>query len=227
MKSTFESSKTFGLFTACFDEELYQHAADYYKSHDFGRDRPMYAILGVAKVLEDVAISQRNYSPYRDMQRFLEQDFCLIHKDEQIPPAFRPFLTARIDVKFTTADGDFQILSVSDEKATVNKPAWFQKGGIGYVINSCIGQLEFVAKATADGKINLSLRGSDVRSPEDNAKKIPYWIDYAKLTVNDKMVFDVLTPAWHDKPYRYSLNVKAGEEIKFQIEWLPHRSNEQ
>ena len=226
LKAAFESSKTFGLFTSYFDEELYHYAADYYDTHVFGRDRPMYAILGVAKVLEDVAISQRNYSPYRDMQRFLEQDFCLIHKGEQMPDKFRPFLTARIDIKLLTAGNDFQIVSASDEKARIEKPAWFNKDGIGYVIHSYVGKLEFAAKPSVDGKIRLWLRGSDIRTPEDRSKRIPFWIDYTKLTINDKVIFDKVTPAWHDKAYYYNMDVKAGAEIKIQVEWLPHKSKE-
>ena len=82
-----------------------------------------------------------------------------------------------------TTEGDFQILSVSDDKAGVYKPAWFQRNGIGYVINSNVGQLEFVAKTTMDGQILLSLKALDIRSSEDKSKRIPYWINYTKLTM--------------------------------------------
>ena len=138
---------------------------------------------------------------------------------------FKNFLTGRIDIKLATKAGDFQIVSVSDDKARIDKPAWFQKGGIGYVIQSLNGELTFIAKATANGLITLILKGVDVRNPQDNAKRIPYWIDYAKLTVNDEPILDKVTPTWHDEPYRYTMNVKAGEEIKINVEWLPHRAD--
>ena len=228
LKAMFESSKTYGLFTAYFDEELYRRAANYYDTHIFGRERPMYAIVGVTRVLEDVEISQRNHSPYRDIQRFLEQDFCKIpYKDSsaQTLKKFSRYFTARVDVKFRSTQGDFQIVSVSDDKATVLKPAWFNKEGIGYQIQSYAGNLKIVTKVTADGKINLHLRGLNIHSPEDNSKRLPFWIDYTKLTINDKLIFDKLTPAWHDKSYVYSMDAKAGDEIKIQIEWLPHRND--
>ena len=134
--------------------------------------------------------------------------------------------TARIDVKLVpkTDGGDFKIFSVSDDKAKLTKPDWFNKGGIGYVLTSYAGKLNFVAKALVDGKINLNLRGIDVRNSNDKSKRIPYWIDYTKLVVNWKVILDKLTPAWHNKPYRYVLDVKADEEIKIEVEWLPHRS---
>ena len=150
-------------------------------------------------------------------------NFSSRRKDELLK--LSPYITARLDIKLITKteQGDFKIVSVSDDKATVWKPAWFNKGGIGYQIQSYAGSLEIVAKATSDGQIYLSLKGLDIRDPKDNSTRIPYWVDYTKLTLNGKTVFDKVTPTWHDKPYRYNLNVKAGDEIKIQTEWLPHR----
>ena len=131
--------------------------------------------------------------------------------------------TARVDIKLATTTGDFLLLAISNENAEVWKPtAWQQKGDIGYQIESYAGKLEFVTKSTVNGQVSLSLLGLDVRTPEDYSKRIPYWIDYTKLIVNGQKIFNTVTPAWHDKPYRCNINAKADEEIKIQIEWLPH-----
>lgn len=81
LKAVFESSKTHGLFTTYFEEELFNRLSLYYETpaFKFTRLRPMYSAYGVARVIEDVQISQQNQKPYRDMQRFLEQDFCQIN----------------------------------------------------------------------------------------------------------------------------------------------------
>ena len=235
LKAIFESSWTYGLFTSYFDAELYRWAAFYYKTYVFGRNRPMNAVVSIAKVIEDVNISQRNYPQHDAMKHFLEKDFVEVGKAEQIADNFKvslqtannfkPYLTARVDIKLMTTEGDFQILSTSDDKAGVYKPNWFQRDGMGYVINSLIGELTFTANSTVDGQVSLWLRGVDKRNPEDKSKRIPYWIDYTKLIVNDKKIFDEIIPAWHDKPYEYTMEVKAGEEIKVHVEWLPHRSD--
>lgn len=225
LKATFESSRTYGLFTSHFDEELYNYAANYYDTHDFNRDRSMYAIVSAVKVLEDVQLSQRNYPQYQDMKRFLDQDFAIIHRDDQTLFKFKNYFTARMDLKLMSTEGDFQILSMSDDKATIWKPDWFQKGGIGYQIQSYVGKLEMVAKATVDGKINLDLRGLDVKDSKDKSKRIPYWVDYTKLTVNGKTIINKNTPAWHDKAYLHRMDVKANTEVKIQVEWLPHRGD--
>ncbi len=132
--------------------------------------------------------------------------------------------TARLDIKLMSTEGDFQIFSISDDKAKVFKPDWFQKEGIGYFIQSSVGSLEIIVKATADGQIDLNLRGVKVKDPNDNSKIIPYWIDYTKLIVNGQVIFDTLTSAWLKKPYKHKINAKAEEEVKIQVEWLPHKN---
>ena len=138
----------------------------------------------------------------------------------KIPNKFEPHLAGRIDIKFMSTEGDFQIISKSDEKAAVWTPDWIKKDGMGYAIRSLVGELEFTTKATADGQIRLWLKGMYVRDADN--KLIPHWIDYTKFAVNDKVIFDALTPAWQNKPYLYKIDAKAGEEIKFRVEWLPH-----
>ena len=150
-----------------------------------------------------------------------------IDENKQIFSRFAPYFTARVDIKLTSKVGiaDMQILSVSDENAIISKPAWFQKDGIGYVISSYTGKLKIVSKSSVDGQIQFYVRGSAVRNPDDKSKRIPYWIDVTKLTMNGQAILDTLTPVWHNKPYKYTTEVKADEEITLQVEWLPHRSD--
>ena len=230
LKAAFESSKTYGLFSEYFNDELYRYAISYYEDHDFGNIRYLHPILGIARVIKDVEISQRNYPPYQDLKFFLEQDFCLIPSDsddDKILREFSRYFTARLDIKLTpkTNGGDFQILSVSDNKAKLSKPDWFNRNGIGYVIRSYAGKLELVTKATVEGNVLVRLSGRDVRAQEDSSKSIPYWVDYTSLIVNEKDIFNTLTPVWRNKPYNYNVNLKANEELRISVKWLPHRSD--
>ncbi|MBR4151503.1 MAG: glycosyltransferase family 2 protein [Selenomonadaceae bacterium] len=81
--------------------------------------------------------------------------------------------TARIDIKLLpeTDMADFKIISISDDRAGVWKPDLFQKGGIGYVIYSYAGKLEFITKASSDGKVRLNLRGINVYASEDKSEQ--------------------------------------------------------
>ena len=139
----------------------------------------------------------------------------------------RRYLTAKIYVLINKKmdKETIQILSVSDEKAAFSKPEWWQRNGTCHIIDSYTGKVEIVAKAVVEGQVKIRLGGQYVQNPEDKSKRIPYWIDYTELTINGKVIFDTLTPAWHDKAYEYTMNAKAGEEIKINVEWLPHRSD--
>ena len=218
LKAIFESSRTFGLFSAYFNEELYHYAAQYYDTKIFGRYRYMISVVGVTKVLEDVEISQRNYPLYRGMQRFIEQDFCLIHRNDAqiIIDKFKEFFTARILIQLDKEMNaeNLRIISFSDDGAKLLKPGYWQNRGICHAVDSYVGSLEIVAKVAVEGEAIVRLSGA--------AK---FYIDYTKFIVNDKIIFDKLTQTRYDKPYVYKKEVKAGEEIKIQVEWLPHRSD--
>ena len=134
---------------------------------------------------------------------------------------FKRKFTARIDVKLVPKDagGDLKILSVSD-KAKVLKPEWLNKDGVAYLIRSYSGNVKLVAKTEADGQIRVELRGLNVQHPADKNKSIRYWIYYTSLKINGKAVFNEITPARYGKAYMHDMDVKAGEEITIEIEWL-------
>ena len=164
------------------------------------------------------AIRNDNFDTLKD----LLPDTTIDYLREQRTELMRR-LTARLDIKLLSPEGDFQILSAVDDKTTtVLKPGWLQKNGVGYQIESCAENLELVVKAEVDGQIDLLLRGIDIRTAEDRATRIPYWIDYTRLTINDKIIFNNRFPAWHGKFYRHRMDAKADEEITIQVEWQPH-----
>ena len=148
-----------------------------------------------------------------------------IDTDKKYLELVRKF-SARIDFILVSKAGaaDFKILSVSDVEVSTYRAGWLPKNELGYFFNSYAGKLTFVVKAVTGGRFVLDLKGIWVPDPKDRNKRVPYWIDYTKLIVKGKVIFDKVTPAWHDKPFNYALEVKAGEEIKIQTEWLPHRA---
>ena len=42
-------------------------------------------------------------------------------------------------------------------------------------------------------------------------------------TAERNYIFDTVKSAGFYKPYVYNMNVKAGDEIKINVEWQPHR----
>lgn len=216
LKSMFESSRTHGLFTTYFDSDFYNYATSYYDTQVYYRFKFMDIVVGITKALEDVEISQcNNHPPYQDMRRFLEQDFCRINTyDETILSKFKDFFSARVTIRLDEEmnEDSLHIVSCSDERAEFSKPEYWAQKGVCHSITSYAGQLEIVAKVAVDKKAQIRLSG-----------KLRLLVDYTKLTVNGKIIFDTIKSAGHFKPYVYNMDVKAGEEIKLSVEWQPHR----
>ena len=184
----------------------------------FGKKLGEYAVLIpiLCAVLYDKKISA---PPAATPAKKHESDAAILAK-------FKRWFSLRLDIQMkTTNREDFQIVSVSDAKADIRKPAWFNKNGVGYVIQSYVGKLNIIFKIVDGGTVTLNLKGLFYPDPEDKRKHIPYWIDCTKFAVNDNVIFNKLTPIWHDKPYSYKFEAKAGEEVTLSVEWLPHRSD--
>ena len=149
-----------------------------------------------------------------------------LDSDAETLRKFKRYFSARLDVKMLTANhADFRILSVSDDRAEIRKPEWFNRDGVGYVIQSYVGSLDIVFDVKEGGFVVLDLKGLFYPNPKDKSKGIPHWVDYTKFAVNNKVIFNEPTPLWHDAPYNYKFEAKAGEKIKISVEWLPHRSD--
>ena len=199
--------------------------------HTFGPLAPIYENLSLEEIYEifltefiqttgenDVLVSFLATNLYNEKKALKEAN--------RVIDKFNRYFTARIDVKLISdGESDLQIISVSDGNAKVNKADWLSGNESGWFIQSYCGKLEIIAKANVDGQIQFVLKGIDMRNPDDKSKRVPYWVDYKKFTVNDNKIFNKLIPAWHDKPFRYKMDVKADEEIKIEVEWLPHRSD--
>lgn len=94
--------------------------------------------------------------------------------------------TARIDItnerKFKNK---FEILENSDNLSKVNFPKPFQKdGGYGCYITSTKGQINLKIKCIGDGKIKIFLKSLGLKDRTNT--RFPIFIDYFKLTVNNK-----------------------------------------
>lgn len=158
--------------------------------------------------------------PLYDNKKSRESDADILRK-------FSRYFTAKLEIQLmtTTNKSDFQILSVSDKRAEINTPELLNRNGVGYSIQSYAGKLTVVFKAAVNGRVLLSFKGLFDTDPDDKAKKISCRVDYTKLVVNEKIIFDKLTTAWHGNPYNHVMNIKADEEITLEVEWLPHRSD--
>lgn len=125
----------------------------------------------------------------------------------------------RIDVKnFGIAENSVQITA---ENANVTTPAWFtDENGRGKIISTPSLKYSFKAKAVNNGKIVFQFKGADKRYKDI---RYPAWVDYKSIKINEKELLIIPVSTWHDKVFKYELNVSDGQEITVEVEQQYHK----
>lgn len=127
---------------------------------------------------------------------------------------------ARIDISTKLADADkpqFEVY-VDGSKTPEKQAEWMPKYNIqGNVVQKSGETVDIVIKALKDTDINLVLRGK--WEQDENHDMIENWVGYTSVSVNGNEILQEETFVWHNKPFRYTINAKAGEEYKIHAEW--------
>lgn len=157
---------------------------------------------------------------FREIVKFHNKLRMSYESEIQELRSIQKYINSRIDLKLLGKDSDF-IVKISDGVAKISIPNWLQNNGRGYSIISGLGYMEISIKFITKGTFVINLMGMDI---EELGKRIPYWIDYTKFSINGENKLDKSTPAWHDKPITYSCSVNAGDRFTLYVEWQSHRN---
>ena len=125
---------------------------------------------------------------------------------------------ARIDIKnIGTAEN---AIAIDAESGTISEPEWFKDAqGAGQVSTSSAGKGKIKISIITAGKLMLTFRGPDMRF---EGERFPLWNDYKSIKIDGKEVLSCLTAVWHDKPWRYAMPVKDGQEVWIEYEQQIH-----
>lgn len=154
-----------------------------------------------------------------DFKKLMEYEF--FKNDLLTMGIFLKYITVRIDLKnYGTENNDVIILENSDLNSTVYQPEFFTNcEGIGKAIFSRKGVLDLKIKCINKGRFNLRLRAMKITDINNNT--VPIYIDYTKLLVNEKVIFNSRVSVSYDKSYTYIKEVENNEILDIHIEWLP------
>lgn len=210
------------------DEEFYDKAAQHFNVSNYHPTRYMYGIISLASIFSIVdnkksIVYDENNSLSLRLKMMLNNAYYTVTQPLSFIDKYKNFITARIDVKFVTdTTSSFLIKNISDDKCNVFKPIWFQTDGIGYVLTSNLGDIEFSCETDRDGQVSIYLRGMDVRSKDNSSERMPHWINFQKFIIDEEIIFDGIDNlVWHDKPYVYKFGIKANQKIRIKLSWLP------
>lgn len=135
------------------------------------------------------------------------------------------FYEARIDVKNVGKENnDLILVDCDDSLSHIYKPIWFKdEFGVGTVVDSSSGIINISFKCINDGNLNIDFRAIDFK--DRNNKRIPIFIDYTKIRVNDVDIIEDNVSVWHDNPFVYNVEVENNQIINIQAEWKPLSGN--
>ena len=127
----------------------------------------------------------------------------------------------RIDVR-NTGDKSNDV-EVATNNASISNITWNKEQGGGKYIQGSSLSCTIKVSAINDGVIALEFKGQDQRFEN---KRYPIWIDYKSIKIDGKEILSNPIITWHNKPYRYEVPVKDGQEIKLEIEQQYHEYTE-
>lgn len=143
-----------------------------------------------------------------------------IHNDINNGSSLSKYLTGRIDIKNHGKDNKVQLLNISDDNALIHYPKWFSnEKGKGMIIISVNKKIEITIKCLGDGDLLIRFMGKNVT--DENGNRIPIYINFTNIYINDINILETETMVCHDKPYIFTKKVKDSEIIKISASWAP------
>ena len=129
------------------------------------------------------------------------------------------FSILRVDLKNFGLGNEIELLDGYENIQYKDFPDWFSdKYGVGLLIQSFTGSLNFNIKLKNEGNLKIALRG--VHLLDKNGERLPVYIHITNFFINDEKICENEL-VWHDEPYRFEKKVKDSEVINIKIEWLP------
>ena len=146
-------------------------------------------------------------------------------KDE-IELKLNNYNTSRIDIinynlsNENQKQNNVKIENCSDFNLEYYYPDWFKNSqGKGLILNSQKNFLKFDIITEGDGELQIYLRSNDHRL---NNQRVPIYINYTKLLINNENILTENTIANHDIPFIYKSAVKDKQKITVYVEWMPY-----
>ena len=133
----------------------------------------------------------------------------------------KKFSECRIDFKnHGSNDNNLILLDCNDPLAKITQPGWFNDDdGVGSIVRSINGYLDLTFKCVNDGNLIINFRGIDYK--DNSGNRIPIFVDYTELIIDDVHIISGSVVSWHDDPFVYEQEVKDGQIINLKIRWLP------
>lgn len=212
----YQSKKVETLVTDVLGYEAYRRGYLELFSGRFIAERMMYSLLAIASAQEAVAEGFNNLLKASKGASSANNLLLL--------EVLESFKMARIDIKnFGTEDNNLKITDYGNGvNYKIMTPRYFNKNkdGVGYVIESKKLEHKLQLECIGNGELVINLKGVDIKDSTGN--RIKAWADFVSFKIDDQEHLTGVTPVWHDKPLKKSIQVYDGQIVDIYFKWLPH-----
>lgn len=122
----------------------------------------------------------------------------------------------RVDIKCINNQN---CINIEASNCNISQPTWFQSNGDGFVLECSQNELSIIIHILRPCSLSIRFRGPDIRV--DNVR-VPVWVAYKSIAINDKQLLKTPILSWHDVPYIHNLDCEKQGSVKIQIEQCPY-----
>ena len=223
LKKLYESTGFMNSFCKYFENKVYNKIKDELDKTNYFPLKDVYAAIAVTKAAEDAeySLKRKSESCFDDLEVLNRNNDSENFGNNISFVELLKFITARIDFKNRgNKSNQIEIINCSDNKANISNPIWFSnEEGKGSIIHSSAQKLNLTIKCLNESNsvFTVWLRTKDIK--DSNNKRIPIYVKYLKLIINDEVIFDKEKIISHDTPFKYEKKVTNGEIINIHLEW--------
>ncbi len=222
MKKIFSLDAFEKEFEKYYSKEIYEDIKRSVKNKTKFPVSNIHSAITIIKYMNDVKFSEyKNYSSYFDWLKSYDINYYGdygMETDLNSINSLYKYITARIDIKNHGTDKNkIKIVKNSDSYSMVQTPMWFEdEFGQGTVIQSKKGNLNITIECINQGNLKIWLRGIDFRNGN---KRIPIYVKYLNLTINNEKIIEKPIIACHDEPFVYEMSVGDLKKVDISIIW--------
>ena len=124
----------------------------------------------------------------------------------------------RIDIKnIGLPSNTIRFLEI-DRDVRVSFPDWFNFGnGVGCVLQWPNNNVHFLFSCVGDGELKIYLKGVDFRDIDN--KRVPIYVNFQKMIVNERVDFEKDTLVWHDQQYVFEKISEDGQVFFIDLKY--------
>ena len=161
-----------------------------------------------------------NKESYEKETKYIENELNSPYFNENAEYLIK-YLESRIDIKnYGSQNNNIVLLNSNDSSLNITQPSWFNDDrGIGSVVTGVKGDLDLSFKCVNDGKLMIGFKSIDFRDKYGN--RVPIYLDYTEILINDELVVDGSQVSWHDSPFIFEKDVNDDDIINIKVKWCP------